>query len=80
MIMKIRKTIQKLSKHKIYICIFLSCLFNKLPVSTQFTFFPPRDSVERYVSIQVHLFPTYQTSLFEYANARADQFFVRMVL
>lgn len=68
-------------KQAINICALTLCLLITSPVKAQFgTLFTPKDSIERYVSVQVHLFPPYRLFFAEYADSRAGQFLVRLVL
>ena len=71
----------KLKISNICICSFVLFLFVYQSVSAQFnTLFQPKDSAERYISVQMHLFAPYVPFIAKYADERAEQFLVRMVL
>ena len=71
----------KLRISNIYICSFVLFLFICQFVSAQFnSLFYPKDSAERYVSVQMHLFSPYVPFIAKYADERAEQFLVRMFL
>ena len=79
--MKSKHIIERLGKCIIHCCIFLFCLSMPERSAAQIGFFDqPKDSTERYVSVTMHLYPPYIPFLGEYADARSDQFMVRMVL
>ena len=79
--MKSKHIIERLGKCIIHCCIFLFCLSMSERSAAQIGFFDqPKDSTERYVSVTMHLYPPYIPFLGEYADARSDQFMVRMVL
>ena len=79
--MKTKKPLIDFGKRTAFCCIFSLCLLMTGRISAQFgTFFQPKDSVERYVSVMMHLSPPYRPLLAEYADIRAGQFMVRLVL
>ena len=68
-------------RFQVYMCGLLLCSLVNQPVLAQFDIlFKPKEDDEKYVSVQLHMFPPYRPFLSEYAEELSDKFFVRIVL
>ncbi|MDR2039544.1 MAG: hypothetical protein LBQ60_16600 [Bacteroidales bacterium] len=72
---------KKYYRLKLHICSFILFSFLCLPALAQFDIlFKPKENDEKYVSVQLQVFPPYRPFLSEYAEELSDKFLVRIIL